>query len=138
MKIYLDYVFFVNFLFDIILLYGISIALKRNASAKRIVLASIFGGVSTFILFLSVPHFLYFILKITLGIIMLIIAFGYKDIKYTSFNTIYLMIMSIIVGGFLYLINIEIGYNHVGMIFFTNGKSPFSSSFSLSSSRLSI
>ena len=33
------------------------------------------------------------------------------------------MILSIILGGTLYLINIEVGYENMGMIFFTNGKS---------------
>ena len=123
MKIYLDYVFFINFLFDLILLYSISIILKRNASLKRILLASLFGGLSTFLLFLPVLHFIYFFLKIISALIMLIIAFKFKDVKYTTLNLIYLMIMSVIVGGTLYLINIEFGYEQVGMIFFTNGKS---------------
>ena len=54
---------------------------------------------------------------------MVIITFNYKDIKYVFMNTLYLMILSIIVGGSLYLLNISIGYEHSGMLFFTNGKS---------------
>lgn len=54
---------------------------------------------------------------------MLIITFNFKDIKYTFINLVYLMILSVIVGGSLYLINIEAGYENVGMIFFTNGES---------------
>ena len=123
MKIYLDYVFFINFLFDLILLFGISFILKRNTKLIRVILGSIFGGLSTFILFLSVPGIIYFILKILSGLIMIIITFSYKDIKHTFFNLIYLMILSVILGGTLYLLNIEIGYEHVGMIFFTNGSS---------------
>ena len=122
MKIYLDYVFFMNFLFDLILIYGTSIILKRNASLKRIILASIFGGLSTFILLINMPYFIYFFMKLFLGIIIVIIAFKYKDLKYTFLNFFYLMILSIIVGGFLYFINIEFGYEHTGMVFFTNGK----------------
>ena len=38
-------------------------------------------------------------------------------------NFIYLIILSVLMGGFLYLTNIEFGYSHVGMLFFTNGKS---------------
>lgn len=123
MKIYLDYVFFINFLFDLILLFGISFLLKRNTKLFRILLGSLFGGVTTFLLFLNISNSLFFILKIILGIIMLIITFNYKNIKYTIQNLIYLMILSIVAGGLLYLINIEVGYEHVGLIFFTNGKS---------------
>lgn len=123
LKIYLDYVFFINFLFDFILLLGISMVLKRNAKISKIVLGSFFGGLSTFILFFNLSSWLFFVLKILSGIIMLIITFNFKDIRYTFLNLIYLMILSIILGGALYLINIEVGYQNVGMIFFTNGKS---------------
>ncbi len=122
MKIYLDYVFFINFLFDFILLIAISIILKHNIKLKRIILGSIFGGLSTFIMFLETKSTIYFILKLLTGLIMIIITFKYKNIKYLITNFIYLLMLSIVLGGFLYLINIEIGYEHVGMLFFTNGK----------------
>ena len=35
---------------------------------------------------------------------------------------VYLMILSIILGGFLYFLNIEAGYEHVGLIFYKTGK----------------
>lgn len=123
MKIYLDYIFFINFLFDFILLLGVSIILRRNVSKFRLFLGSLFGGVSFFIIFFNMSSFMFFILKMFLAVIMLIITFSYKDLKYTMNNFIYLIILSVLVGGFLYLINIEIGYSHVGMLFFTNGKS---------------
>ena len=53
MTIYIDYIFFINFLFDLILLYGINIILKRNTSRARLLLGSIFGGLTIFILFMS-------------------------------------------------------------------------------------
>lgn len=52
---------------------------------------------------------------------MIIIGFKYKDIKYTGLNFFYLILLSIILGGSLYLINLETSYEHVGMIFFTKG-----------------
>lgn len=121
MTIYLDYVFFINFLFDFIILYGINTILKRNAKLKRIILGALFGGISVFILFLSIGGLLFFFIKMFLGIIMLIIAFSYKSIKYTFINLVYLIVLSIILGGSLYLINIEKGEASEGVIFFTNG-----------------
>lgn len=38
---------------------------------------------------------------------MVLIAFGYKNIKYTTYNVIYLYMVSIILGGFIYYLNIE-------------------------------
>ena len=121
MTIYLDYVFFINFLFDFIILYGINTILKRNAKLKRIILGALFGGLSVFILFLSIGGLLFFFIKMFLGIVMLIITFSYKSIKYTFINLVYLIVLSIILGGSLYLINIERGEASSGVIFFTNG-----------------
>lgn len=54
---------------------------------------------------------------------MNITSFGYKNIKYTLKNIIYLYLSSIILGGGLYLINIEFSYNNKGIIFYNNGLS---------------
>ena len=86
MKIYLDYVFFVNLLFDFILLLGVSIVLKRNVSKKRLFFGSIIGGLSGFLILLPISSFLFFVLKILFGLIMLIITFSYKSISYTLNN----------------------------------------------------
>lgn len=108
MKIYLDYVFFVNFLFDFILLLGISIVLKRNISKVRLLLSSVIGGLSGFIILFSLSSVSFFILKLILGLLMIIICFSYKNIKYTMNNFMHLIILSILLGGSLYLLNIEI------------------------------
>lgn len=122
MKIYLDYVFFINFIFDFILLFTTKILLKRNVKIKRIILGSFIGTFSIFILFVSMPSFIFFLSKMFFGLIMVIITFKFKDIKYTLNNFFYLMILSIILGGFLYFLNIEAGYEHVGLIFYKTGK----------------
>lgn len=122
MKIYLDYVFFINFIFDFILLYATNIILKRNIKIIRIILGSFIGAFSIFILFINMPSSLFFISKMLSGLLMVIITFKFKDFKYTINNFFYLMIFSILLGGFLYFLNIEAGYEHVGMIFYKNGK----------------
>ena len=121
MTIYIDYIFFINFLFDFILLYGINIILKRNTSRLRLFLGSIFGGFTIFILFISINGYIFFIIKILLGIIMLIITFSFKSFKYTFTNFIYLIILSIILGGSLFFINNQLGNKSTGLILFTNG-----------------
>lgn len=123
MKIYLDYIFLINFLFDFILLLGVSIVLKRNVKRIRLFLGSLFGGVSFFVILFEFSQLGFFFMKMILAIIMLLITFSYKNFKYTLNNFLYLIILSIIMGGGLYLINTEIGYSNVGMIFFTNGHS---------------
>ena len=120
MKVYIDYVFFINFLFDFIILLGIKKILKRKTSIKRIILSSLFGALSIFILFINMSNLLFTSIKLLFGILMVIIAFSYKNIKYTLNNFAYLMILSVLVGGFLYMINIEAGYEHIGIIFIKN------------------
>lgn len=107
MKIYLDLELILNFSYDLILLMTIDITLKRHIKLVRLILASIFGALSIVILFLSLPKTILFILKIVAGIIMSIIAFSYKNIKYTLTNLMYLYMCSVILGGFLYLLKLE-------------------------------
>ena len=108
MKIYLDYVFFVNFLFDFILLLGISIVLKRNMSKIRLFFSSCFGGLAGFLILFDISSFSFFVLKLFLGFLMVVICFSYKNIKFTMNNYVYLIILSILLGGSLYLLNIEV------------------------------
>ncbi len=108
MKIYLDYVFFINSLFDFILLLGISIVLKRNILKRRLFLGSIIGGLSGLIILFDISSFFFFILKLFLGFLIVVVTFSFKNIKYTMNNFFYLIILSILLGGSLYLLNIEI------------------------------
>ena len=123
LKIYLDIVLIINFFFDFILLLCVSLILKRNTKLNRIILSSFFGGLSILFLFLKINSFELFIFKIFISIIMILIAFGYKNIKYTIINLLYLYVISIFLGGGLYLINLELSYKHIGIIFFHNGLS---------------
>ena len=102
MKVYLDLVMFVNFFLDFLLLLSVSIILKRNANIKRVIFASFIGGLSILALFFKISNFQLFILKFIISLLMVIIAFNYKDFKYTFFNLLYLYITSIFLGGFLY------------------------------------
>ncbi|HPE14439.1 MAG TPA: sigma-E processing peptidase SpoIIGA [Bacilli bacterium] len=114
MKVYIDYLFLINFLFDFIILVSLSSILKRNVKIYRIILGSVFGGISIIILFINLPSFIFFILKMLSGIIMVIITFNFKSIKYTINNFINLLAISVILGGSLYLLNINDGdYNFI-------------------------
>lgn len=107
MTVYIDILMIINFLFDFFLLLTINVALKRFTLMRRLVLASLFGEVTLLSLFIPIPSFVLTILKVFLGIIMVIIAFGYKNIKYTFYNVVYLYMLSVILGGFIYYLNIE-------------------------------
>ena len=123
MTIYLDLVMILNFAIDFILLLTVSIILKRNVKLTRIMLGAFIGGLSILFLFFNINSFLLFIFKILISILMILTTFGYKTIKYTLVNILYLYMSSIILGGFLYLLNIEFSYKKEGIIFINNGLS---------------
>lgn len=123
MKIYLDLLFFLNFGFDFILLLVVSIILRRNVSLTRIVLGGLIGGLSIFILFLKINSFELFILKILISIIMILASFSYKNIKYFMKNFFFLYSASMILGGFLYFLNVQFSYKQKGLVFYHDGLS---------------
>ena len=123
MKIYLDLIFLLNFSFDFILLLCVSIILKRNIKIKRLIFGTIIGSLSTFLLFFKISGLELFLIKVVISILMILISFSFKNIKYTLKNMEYLYIVSIILGGFLYFLNIEFSYKHEGIIFYHKGLS---------------
>ena len=123
MKIYLDLVMILNFFIDFILLLSVKIILKRNIKLNKIILGSFIGGLSILLLFFNINSLFLFFTKIIISILMIITSFGYRNIKYTLVNFLYLYMSSIILGGFLYLLNIQFSYKHIGIIFINNGLS---------------
>lgn len=74
-------------------------------------------------LFLPMTTFSLFIFKIFISIVMCLVSFGYYDLKYTFKNILFLYTTSMILGGFLYFLNVQFSYKQQGLIFFNNGLS---------------
>lgn len=123
MKIYIDLVLFLNFAFDFILLLSVSVILKRNTNINRIIIGSFIGSLSILLLFININSMTLFIFKIVISILMIIITFSYKNVRYFIKNISFFYMSSIILGGFLYLLNIEFSYKNEGIIFYHNGLS---------------
>jgi len=123
MKIYLDLIMILNFALDFVLLLSVSLILKRNIKIIRIMLGAFIGGISILLLFMNINTLTLFLLKVLISILMILVTFGYRNIKYTLINLLYLYMSSVILGGFLYLLNLEFSYKHVGIIFYNNGLS---------------
>ncbi len=121
MVIYLDLVFIINFILDLLLLLTVNVALKRYSKIYKLFLGALFGSVSLISLFIPINSIMLSLLKIVMGIVMSLIAFGYKNIKYTVYNVLYLFMTSIILGGFLYYMKVEFSYKNKGLVFYYNG-----------------
>ena len=123
MKIYIDLVLLLNFGFDLLLLFTVAIVLRRQTTLKRLLLGALTGSVTILSMFIELNSILLFLIKILISLLMVYIVFGYKDIKYTIKNLFYLYTSSIILGGFLYFLNIQFSYKNTGLIFYYNGLS---------------
>jgi len=121
MKVYVDLLFIVNILFDFLLLLSTSLILRRNVKLYRLILGSLVGGISIILLFFNINSVTFFFIKIIIAVLMCITSFNYRDIRYTLKNIIYLYIVSIFLGGILYVLNIEFSYKNNGLVFYNNG-----------------
>lgn len=123
MKIYLDFVLLLNFFFDFLLLFSTNYILKRNIRFKRIFIGSIVGALSVLFLFFNINSLILFLGKLLISILMILITFSYHNLKYFFKNITTLYILSIFLGGSLYLINDSLSYKNTGIVFFHNGLS---------------
>lgn len=120
MTIYIDIILIINFIIDLLLLLSVSFLLKRRASLTRIIISSSIASLSTLLLFVIHNNFLLLIYKLLTSIIMIIITFKYNNFHYFKDNLIYLYIISIVLGGTIYLINNQISSINNGLIFTSN------------------
>lgn len=120
MKIYLDLVVLLNFFFDFLLLYGTSKILKERVPIKRLVLGSVVASLSVFLLFIKLNSVSLFLIKAGISIGIIFVTFGKKNfIK----NISYFYLLSIVLGGSLYLLNVSFTYRNQGILFINNGLS---------------
>lgn len=105
MKMYIDLFFIFNVIMDYIIIMSTSILLKRRTSYIRMILSSLIGGISSLVLFTSLNKIVIEIISI---VIMVLISFGYKGIRYLIKNILYMYILSTLLGGIIYLFNIKV------------------------------
>lgn len=108
-------------MFDFLLLLTVKIILKRKVKWYRILIGSLVGALSIFFLFISLNSITLFLLKIIISILMIVVTFGIKNRKIFLKEILYLYFVSIILGGFLYYLNLEFSYQNIGLVFFHNG-----------------
>ena len=118
MKVYLDLVFFINFFFDFFILLATKVVLKEVVPLWRIFLGSLVASCSIFLLFLSLSNLGLFLVKIIISVVIVLVTFGRSN--FLS-DIIYFYLISMILGGFLYLFDISFTYQNKGVVFFGNG-----------------
>ena len=123
MKVYLDLVFFINFMFDLLLLMTVSIECKVFSKKRRLLISSFLGSPSTFLLFLPLNNFSLFLFKVVISIIMIFLGFKItsKELFFSLLKSLYGN--SIILGGLIYFLNNQFSYKQKGFIFIHDGTS---------------
>lgn len=121
MTVYVDLVLILNIAMDFLLLLSVSTTLKRNVKFYRIILGSLIGGISVVFLFLKLNNLTLFLFKLIVSMIMVLVTFSFKNIKYFFNNLLYLYLLSIILGGGIYLLDIQFNYKNEGLLFINNG-----------------
>ncbi len=101
MKVYVDLIFVINVLYDFLILISVSLLLKKNVSFKRILFGCLIGTSTMITLFLSLNKIVLLLLKLITSLSMVIVTFGPK--KFYE-NLFYFYIITIIIGGFQYLV----------------------------------
>lgn len=120
MTIYVDLVFLINLIMDFYILSGVKFLLKLETKLVRILFGSLIGSLSLFLLFFHLSIFFLNLFKIVISILMTLVTFG----KYKFFNKLfYLYVVSIFLGGSIYLINDSLGYKVSGFLFINSGYS---------------
>jgi len=96
---YIELIILFNIYIDFLILLMTSTLLKQKISLKRLILASLIGGVSTFILFTNISIAELLVISFIFSLIIIKIAFNkLKALFYFYFN-------SILIGGLIFLIN---------------------------------
>ncbi len=105
---YLDLIMIFNFLMNINVIYITSFILKRKVKIKYIIIASILGIIPTLIYLICNIFLVNTLFFIVFSFIISVIVFGYKSIIYTIKNIIYMYLVSVLLGGSLYMFNLRI------------------------------
>ena len=107
MKVYIEFVYIINFLLDFMILYGTKRLLKINKNIIRLFISSFVGMMSTILVFINISSSELFVIKIFLSVIMIIISFGFNNLLK---NIFYFYLISIILGGLIYLFDFNTSF----------------------------
>ena len=92
-------------------------------SINQLLLGAFVGSLSILLLFININSITLFFLKLLISVVMILVSFGYNNKKYFLKNMGFLYMASIVLGGFLYFLNIQFSYQNEGLIFFHEGLS---------------
>ncbi len=85
------------------------------------ILGSLFGSVTLIIMFIKMDNLVLLLFKFIVSVLIIMISFGYRDIKYTSKNILYFYLVSMLLGGGVEFLSNQFKYSNNGLVFKDNG-----------------
>lgn len=111
-KIFVDVLFIINFIIDYILLSITSFFIKKRTKILNMILSASVGGVfSAVIFFVPMEWYLSVISVFSMGLLMILIAFGKKSFSRLLKDTFTLYLVSLVAGGLSFAFLPK--YNHI-------------------------
>lgn len=106
MQYYVEYIFAENFIIDFIMLYMTGNLIKKKIIFKRLTVASLIGAIYVILTFYIGKAFMtFFIVKFSVSVLMLMIAFDLKGALANVRVVICYYIVSLIVVGIIYALS---------------------------------
>lgn len=127
MTVFLDIIWLLNFLFDSLLLFLTNFILKRHALKRNIFAAGFLGSLIIFAPLFPVTSFLLTpVGKIIVSVLMIFIAFGYRNFRYFIMNWLTFYLCTFVAGGGLFGIHyLLLSHDGAGYAFVTKTISGF-------------
>ena len=91
---YIEIIFVLNYLINILVIYSSAIILNRILSVKKVLLSGFIGLIPTVIYLFCDYLIINLLLVVITSLLMSIISFGYKNIIYTLKNAFYMYMSS--------------------------------------------
>ena len=100
MVIYADLVLFINSFIDFFLLYLTAYIRKQDINFKRLVIASLLGGIYSILHLYTIASFIYsFSFKVLVSFVLIYVAFGFKHLVAFFRNILVFYVVCFLTGG---------------------------------------
>ncbi len=124
LEVYIDVIFLINYIMDLLLLFIVKIILKRNTTRLKLYIAALIGAISSCILAIipQLNGLLQFILSyIIIAYLMVLVAFGQQNTKTRMKACIVLYISTFFLGGVLNSLYYTFGFGDIFKELFNGG-----------------
>lgn len=109
MIIYLDILIIVNLFVNYFLILATKILIKSDVRRTRIILTAIFTSLYSLLIFVPQRYWVYIsILKIPMGILLVLLAFGYKSRRIFIKTILIFLTVNVLFGGVIFLVYITL------------------------------